>query len=77
MKNGVQYVGLGRRFTGLKVAAEQLEVHPTHLRRVLQEYHDPGCVGGRTSASLLDRVRAKFPALLGLGAAKPIGRVKP
>ncbi len=78
MKKGVQYIGLALRFTGLRAAALDLEVHEMHLRKVLQEYHNPGCRNGRKSASLIARVRASYPALLGLGPARsPAGRVKP
>ncbi len=45
------------RFTGIYFAAEKLGVSVVHLRLVLK--------GVRESKKLTDRVRAKFPALLG------------
>lgn len=56
MKKG--FVGLSVRFTGIKLAAKELGVNENHLRFVLQ--------GKRSSLRLTERVRQKFPALLGV-----------
>ena len=52
------FVGLTVRFTGIKLAAKQLDISENHLRYVLR--------GKRQSATLLARVRERFPALLGM-----------